>query len=94
MFFVIPAAIMLLTTTTINHDGNSALQTPYFYEYDGKIFNLSIAKGFYVSSFCGYHWPSVTIGSSNFEIGPSMKTEEEAMEFIRKLANKVQNNKD
>jgi hypothetical protein len=67
---------------------------PYFYEYDGEILNLSAATRFYVDHIplTNFYWASVKIGGNSYYLAPSMSTKEEAMQFLRELAKKIEEN--
>ena len=72
-----------------SHTGRVA---PYFFEYDGRILNLALATGFYVDHLplTNYYWPCVRIAGNSYRLTPSMSSEEEAMNFLRVLAKKIQ----
>ncbi len=67
---------------------------PYFYECDDCIINLAAATRFYVDHFplTSYYWPCVRVGGNCYRLSASMSSKEEAMEFIRNLLGKIENN--
>lgn len=66
--------------------------TPYFYEFEGKILNLSAANQFYVDHipFTSYYWPIAKIGSTVHHLSSSMDSEERALEFLRQLTKEIE----
>jgi maltose-binding protein MalE len=67
---------------------------PYFYEYNGRIFNLSAASKFYVDHLPGSHWywPCARIGGESYYLSDALSTEREALDFIRDLTKKIADN--
>lgn len=64
---------------------------PFFYEYDGRILNLAAATKFYVDHipFTSLYWPCAKIGGNSYQLSNSMKSEIEALEFLRNLTKKI-----
>jgi hypothetical protein len=67
---------------------------PYFYECEGCIINLAAATRFYIDHFplTSYYWPCARIGGSSYRLSSSVSSEKEAMEFLRNLLGKIENN--
>lgn len=72
-------------------EARTSYETPFFYEFEGKIINLSAATKFYVDHlpFTSYYWPCARIGSSRYTLSDAMGSEEEAMDFLRDLVEKI-----
>lgn len=87
-YYVPPAIIQQV-------EENRPLYTkPYFYEYDGEILNLSAATRFFIDHIplTNLYQACVKIGGSTYHLAPSVSTKEEAMQFLRELAKKVEAN--
>jgi hypothetical protein len=67
---------------------------PYFYEYDGAILNLSAATRFYIDyiPLTNFYWACAKISGNSHHLAPSMSTKEEAMQFLRELTKKIEEN--
>lgn len=63
---------------------------PFFYEYNGQVINLALAKEFFIHHIplTNYYWPCVKIGRTWYYLADSM-TQPEAQAFLRILAEKI-----
>jgi len=75
-------------------ESRSIYTKPYFYEYDGEILNLSPATRFYIDHIplTNFYWACAKIGGNSYRLASSMSTKEEAMQFLRELTKKIEEN--
>ncbi len=65
---------------------------PYYYEYGGRILNLTAATQFYVDHIplTSCYWPCAKIAGNAHHLTASMGNKEEAINFLRELTKKIE----
>lgn len=91
-YYTPPAPIIYQICQERSATYNAYRVVPYFYEVDGKIINLAAATSFYIDHIplTSLYWPKVKIGISSYQLTSAMRSEEEAMTFLRDLVEQIE----
>jgi len=83
--------IVYIPPAVIHQEEARPYSSPYFFECGDVIINLAAAKEFYVDHvpFTSSYYPKVQIGSTSYCLTDPFDTKEKALDFLRKLTERI-----